>query len=147
VLPEEPSRLAAPILVEIRRSRPLPTAPGSRRRSASRPRARTAAIEPAITRGSKQSWLTMFVASGALSNIAPIVVSSLMKAWLVLADEPNGDTQRVRVVAARPARACSARSGAPFSPSTKGKSSLRSAPRVVVASFGTGAVVLRSDRS
>ena len=33
-------------------------------------------------RGSKQIWLTMYVAYGAFSNIAWIVVSSLMKAWL-----------------------------------------------------------------
>ena len=40
------------------------------------PRARTARTQPSITSGSKQSWLMMHVAIGALANIALIVSSS-----------------------------------------------------------------------
>jgi hypothetical protein len=46
------------------------------------PRARTAAIQPAIARASKQIWLTMYVAISAFSNIARIVVASSIRWWL-----------------------------------------------------------------
>jgi len=46
------------------------------------PRSRTSRTHDAIVAGSKQIWLTMWVASGAFSNIALTVVSSLMKWWL-----------------------------------------------------------------
>jgi hypothetical protein len=42
-----------------------------------RSEAASSATRP-IVRGSKQTWLTMYVASGALSNMAWIVVSSLI---------------------------------------------------------------------
>ena len=40
------------------------------------PRRRTSAIQPAIVSASKQIWLMMHVAIGALANIAWIVSSS-----------------------------------------------------------------------
>jgi hypothetical protein len=43
------------------------------------PRARTRAIQVLIVSASKQIWLTMYVAIGALSNMASIVASSLMR--------------------------------------------------------------------
>jgi hypothetical protein len=46
------------------------------------PRFHTASIQATVTFGSKQIWLTMYVANSAFSNIAWIVVSSLMNAWL-----------------------------------------------------------------
>ena len=46
------------------------------------PRARTLAIHEAVTRASKQIWLTMYVANSAFSNIAWIVVWSSISGWL-----------------------------------------------------------------
>jgi hypothetical protein len=48
----------------------------------STPRSRTRRIHVPMTLGEKHIWLTMYVASGALSNIAWIVGSPLMKAGL-----------------------------------------------------------------
>jgi hypothetical protein len=42
------------------------------------PRARTRSIHVAITWASKQIWLTMYVAIGAFSNLAWIVIPSLI---------------------------------------------------------------------
>ena len=46
------------------------------------PRARTRRIQVRIVSGSKQIWLTMYVACGSFSNIAWIVVSSSIRWWL-----------------------------------------------------------------
>ena len=46
------------------------------------PRRRTSPIHQAIVDASKQTWLTMWVAIGALANIARIVSSSEIRWWL-----------------------------------------------------------------
>ena len=73
----------SPIFIEIRSSLAWSTMPGTPIQIGSVvPRSRTFPTHAAIVSGSKQIWLTMWVASGAFSNIAWIVVSSLMKWWL-----------------------------------------------------------------
>ena len=72
-----------PIRSETRRSFGQGTAPGSPMWIGSRvPRSQTAVIQAAVTSGSKQIWLTMYVACSAFSNIDLIVSSSEMNAWL-----------------------------------------------------------------
>ena len=46
------------------------------------PRSHTAEIQLAVIRGSKQIWLTMYVANSSFANIDLIVVASEMNAWL-----------------------------------------------------------------
>ena len=60
-----------PIDDETRRSFVLGTAPGMPTKIGSRvPRSQTRSTQPSVTLGSKQIWLTMYVAKRALSNIA-----------------------------------------------------------------------------
>ena len=46
------------------------------------PRSHTAPTQAAVTSGSKQIWLTMYVANASFANIDLIVASSEMNAWL-----------------------------------------------------------------
>ena len=65
-----------PIFAEIRSSFARGTGPGSPIQiGRSVPRRRTSPIHRAIVDASKQIWLTMWVAIGALANIARIVSS------------------------------------------------------------------------
>ena len=73
----------SPIFIEIRSSRAWSTAPGVPIQIGRWvPRRRTSRTQSPITSASKQIWLMMHVAIGALANIAWIVSSSEIRWWL-----------------------------------------------------------------
>ncbi len=84
VLPQEAERVADPDPCrDAERASRDSRRRGRRRRSgAVCPRAQTFSIHCAVTPESKQTWLVMYVACRAFSNIAAIVVSSSMNGWL-----------------------------------------------------------------
>jgi hypothetical protein len=68
-----------PIFREICNSLRLSTVPGTPIQIGRNvPRSRTRRTQVAITSASKQIWLTMYVAIGSFSNMASMVVSSLI---------------------------------------------------------------------